>query len=219
MELQSGGCRVIEKTEALTAIDVNTGKYIGTDNREDTVYRTNLEAVKEIARQLRLRNIGGIIVVDFIDMADPEHKISVVEAMKNELFFDRVKTRVLDMSGLGLVEITRKKVGKELGSITQDKCQYCGGTGFLLIDAYISRRIKYDLKKLFMNHAVSIALIYAHPVLARHMIEHKAFSQECSSGIWSHKRIYVVPDDGMDFSGFRVVSGMGGVPSGAELLT
>ena len=209
---------MIEKTEALTAIDVNTGKFIGTDNREDTVYRTNLEAVKEIARQLRLRNIGGIIVVDFIDMSDPEHKVSVVEALKNELFFDRVKTRVLDMSGLGLVEITRKKVGKELGSVSQGKCPFCGGTGFLLVDAYVSRRIKYNLKKLFMNHDVSIALIYAHPVLAAHMTEHKAFSQECSS-IWSHKRIYVIPDETLDFSGFRVVSGMGGVPTGAELLT
>lgn len=219
VELPSGGFLMIEKTEALTAIDVNTGKYIGTDNREDTVYRTNLEAVKEIARQLRLRNIGGIIVVDFIDMSDPDHKVSVVEAMKNELFFDRVKTRVLDMSGLGLVEITRKKVGKELGSISQDKCPYCGGTGTLLVDAYVSRRIKYDLKKLFMNHNVSIALIFAHPVLAMHMIEHKAFSQECSSGIWSHKRIYVVPDESMDFAAYKVVSGMGGVPSGAEMLT
>ena len=123
------------------------------------------------------------------------------------------------MSGLGLVEITRKKVGKELGSISQDKCPYCGGTGFLLVDAYISRRIKYNLKKLFMNHAVYIALIYAHPVLADHMIEHKAFSQECSSGIWLHKRIYVIPDESLDFSGFRVMSGMGGVPSGAVLLT
>ena len=105
-----------------------------------------------------------------------------------------------------------------MGSVSQGKCPFCGGTGFLLVDAYVSRRIKYNLKKLFMNHDVSIALIYAHPVLAAHMTEHKAFSQECSS-IWSHKRIYVIPDETLDFSGFRVVSGMGGVPTGAELLT
>lgn len=219
VDLPSGGFLMIEKTEALTAIDVNTGKFIGTDNREDTVYQTNLEAVKEIARQFRLRNIGGIIVVDFIDMLDPEHKESVVEAMKNELFFDRVKTRVLDMSGLGLVEITRKKVGKELGSVSQDKCPYCGGTGVLMIDAYVTRAIKYNLKRLFMNHNVSIALIYAHPELARHLVERKVFSKECSSGIWSQKRIYVVPDESMDFGAYKVLSGMGGVPSDAELLT
>ncbi len=218
VELRSGGFLIIEKTEALTAIDVNTGKFLGTDNREDTVFRTNLEAVKEIARQLRLRNIGGIIVVDFIDMLDEDHKVQVVEAMKNELFFDRVKTRVLDMSGLGLVEITRKKMGKELGSVSHNKCPYCGGTGALLLDAYVSRNIKYRLKVLFMNHNVSIALIFAHPVLARHLIDDNTFSKECS-GIWSHKRIYVVPDESLEFGRYNVVSGMGGVPSGGELLT
>ena len=175
--------------------------------------------MKEIARQFRLRNIGGIIVVDFIDMLDPEHKESVVEAMKNELFFDRVKTRVLDMSGLGLVEITRKKVGKELGSVSQDKCPYCGGTGVLMLDAYVSRAIKYNLKRLFMNHNVSIALIYAHPELARHLVERRVFTEECTSGIWSQKRIYVVPDKNMDFGAYKVLSGMGGVPYDAELLT
>ena len=218
VELESGGFLVIEKTEALTAIDVNTGKFLGKDNREDTVYKTNLEAVSEIARQLRLRNIGGIIVVDFIDMMDEDHKVSVVEALKNELFFDRVKTRVLDMSGLGLVEITRKKVGQELGSVSQNICPYCGGTGYLLLDAYVSRAIKYRLKGLFMNHNVSMALIFAHPTLARHLIDDNAFAKECS-GVWSHKRIYVVPDDSLDFGNYKVLSGMGGVPYGAELLT
>lgn len=217
VELPSGGFLIIEKTEALTAIDVNTGKFLGTDNREDTVYRTNLEAVKEIARQLRLRNIGGIIVVDFIDMLDLDHKVSVVEAMKNELFFDRVKTRVLDMSGLGLVEITRKKVGKELGSVSKEKCPYCGGTGMLLTDAYVIRGIKYSLRRLFMNHNVSIAVIHAHPELAKHIVGHDDFAQECGT-IWSHKRIYVVSEPNLDYGSYKVFSGMGGIPSGAELL-
>lgn len=218
VELPSGGFLIIEKTEALTAIDVNTGKFLGTVGREDTVYQTNLEAVKEIARQLRLRNIGGIIVVDFIDMLDEDHKVTVVDSLKSELFFDRVKTRVLDMSGLGLVEITRKKVGKELGSVSQGKCPYCGGTGTILADAYVSRGIKYSLKHLFMNHNVFIALIFAHTELAKHIIDHGVFSEECA-GIWSHKRIYVVSDPNMPFGSFRVTSGMGGVPSGGELLT
>lgn len=216
-KLPSGGFVVIEKTEALTAIDVNTGSYLGTDNREDTVYRTNLEAVKEIARQIRLRNIGGIIVVDFIDMSDEEHRISVVEALKNELYFDRVKTRVLDMSSLGLVEITRKKVGRELVSVSQGKCPFCGGTGVLLADAYVARGIKYRLKRLFMNHNISIALIYAHPDLAHHLIEHNDFVKEVE-GVWSHKRIYVVADENMNYGSYRVYSGMGGVPAHSELL-
>ncbi|MBR6788751.1 MAG: Rne/Rng family ribonuclease [Clostridia bacterium] len=218
VELSSGGFLMIEKTEALTAIDVNTGKFLGKDSREETVYKTNLEAVKEIARQLRLRNIGGIIVVDFIDMLDEEHKANVVETLKTELFLDRVKTRVLDMSGLGLVEITRKKVGRELGSVSQNTCPYCGGTGYLLLDAYVSRAIKYRLKNLFVNHDVSIALIFAHPTLASHLIDDNTFSKECS-GIWSQKRIYVVPDESLDFGSYRVYSGMGGVPYGATLLS
>ncbi len=109
-------------------------------------------------------------------------------------------------------------MGKELGSVSQNKCPYCGGTGALLLDAYVSRNIKYRLKGLFMNHNVSIALIFAHPVLARHLIDDNTFSKECS-GIWSHKRIYVVPDGNMEFGRYNVVSGMGGVPSYGELLT
>lgn len=218
VELPSGGFLIIEKTEALTAIDVNTGKFLGADSREATVYSTNLEAVKEIARQLRLRNIGGIIVVDFIDMMEEEHKAAVVEALKDELFFDRVKTRVLDMSGLGLVEITRKKVGKELGSVSQGKCPFCGGTGTIMEVAYIDRAIKYKLKQLFMNHNVTIGLIYAHEELAKHILEHEVFKKECES-VWSHKRLYVISDPSMAFATYRVASGMGGVPSNGILAT
>ena len=122
------------------------------------------------------------------------------------------------MSGIGLVEITRKKVGKELGSVSQGKCPFCGGTGTILVDAYINRGVKYQLKHLFMNHNVYIALIYAHPELAKHLIDHEVFAKECS-GIWSHKRIYVVPDPNMEFATYKVMSGMGGVPSGGVLLT
>lgn len=109
VDLPSGGSIVIEPTEALTAIDVNTGRYSGDVDHEDTVFRTNLEAAEEIARQLRLRNIGGIVVIDFIDMADEKHKAAVVEALKKEMLLDRTKTRVLGMSDMGLVELTRKK--------------------------------------------------------------------------------------------------------------
>jgi ribonuclease G len=109
--LKCGGYIIIDKAEALTVIDVNTGKYIGADNPENTIVKTNLEAATEIARQIRLRNIGGIIVIDFIDMNLEEHKKTVIEELKNALKKDRAKTTVVGMTGLGLIEMTRKKVG------------------------------------------------------------------------------------------------------------
>jgi len=109
--LKCGGYIIIDKTEALTVIDVNTGKYIGADSLENTVLKTNLEAAVEIARQIRLRNIGGIIIIDFIDMKDEEHKKKVIATLKDALKKDRAKTTVVGMTGLVLIEMTRKKVG------------------------------------------------------------------------------------------------------------
>ena len=106
----------IDNTEALTAIDVNTGKYVGTTNLEDTVVNANLEAVEEIVRQIRLRNIGGIIIIDFIDMEKPEDREKVIAALANELKKDRVKTNILGLTQLGLLEMTRKKNGTRFES-------------------------------------------------------------------------------------------------------
>lgn len=108
--IKCGGYLIIEQTEALTVVDVNTGKYVGATNLEDTVLRTNIEAAKEIAKQLRLRDIGGIIIIDFIDMHEPEHQQMVLEALRLALKRDRTKTTVIGMTGLGLIEMTRKKV-------------------------------------------------------------------------------------------------------------
>ncbi|MGI6668885.1 MAG: Rne/Rng family ribonuclease [Acetivibrionales bacterium] len=127
--LKSGGYLVIDKTEALTAIDVNTGKYVGKRCLEDTVLKTNLEAAEEIAKQLRLRDIGGIIIIDFIDMHEHKHQQMVLDALKNALKKDRVKTTVVGMTGLGLIEMTRKKVRQELSTLLSMDCPYCGGTG------------------------------------------------------------------------------------------
>lgn len=111
--LKCGGYLVIEKTEALTVIDVNTGKFIGSKNLEDTVFRTNISAAMAIAKQIRLRDIGGIIIIDFIDMKDRKHKESLINTLKAELKRDRSKTSVMGITSLGLVEMTRKKVGIE----------------------------------------------------------------------------------------------------------
>lgn len=127
--MKNGSYLIIDRTEALTVIDVNTGKYVGSKDLVDTVLRTNLEATKEIARQLRIRNIGGIIIIDFIDMSDPAHKLKVLQAFEEELKKDKVKTHVLGITPLGLVEITRKKVRQSLDSTLESICPLCQGKG------------------------------------------------------------------------------------------
>lgn len=127
--LKCGGYIIIDKTEALTVIDVNTGKFVGDNNLEDTVLKTNIEATKEIAKQLRLRDIGGIVIIDFIDMSDSEHQQMVLDSLRQSLKSDRTKTIVLGMTALGLVEMTRKKIRQELATVMKCDCPYCEGTG------------------------------------------------------------------------------------------
>lgn len=127
--LKSGGYIIIDYTEALAAIDVNTGKFVGRTNLEDTIFRTNLEAAKEIVKQLRLRDIGGIIIIDFIDMQGADHKAAVIDTLKNELKKDRTKTQVFGITNLGLVEMTRKKVCRSLHEVMEATCPKCHGKG------------------------------------------------------------------------------------------
>ncbi|MBI4829308.1 MAG: Rne/Rng family ribonuclease [Nitrospinae bacterium] len=127
--LKSGGYIVIDQTEALTAIDVNTGKFVGTRDQEETIVKTNLEAVQEIVYQLRLRNIGGLIIIDFIDMERPENKEKVYAALEQALKNDRSRTNILKISELGLVEMTRKRSRDSLSRIQTTVCPYCEGRG------------------------------------------------------------------------------------------
>lgn len=127
--LKSGGYIVIHPTEALVAIDVNTGRYVGRRNLEDTVLTTNLEAVSEIVRQIRLRNLGGILVIDLIDMMDAEHRQQVSEALAAEMSKDRAKHKILEISEFGLVEITRKRSRPSLERLLTQPCPYCRGVG------------------------------------------------------------------------------------------
>ena len=132
--LPSGGSLVIDRTEALTVIDVNTGKNVGTTNLEETVYRNNLEAAEEVARQLRLRDIGGIIVIDFIDMEVRENRDKVGSALRSALARDKTRTQVFDISELGLVEMTRKRVSEGLIESMSTTCEVCGGRGIVFDD-------------------------------------------------------------------------------------
>ncbi|HEY7133748.1 MAG TPA: Rne/Rng family ribonuclease [Acidimicrobiia bacterium] len=135
--LPSGGSLVIERTEALTVIDVNTGKNVGRSNLEETVYRNNLEAAEEVARQLRLRDIGGIIVIDFIDMEIKQNRDDVLRAFKEALARDKTRTQVFDISELGLVEMTRKRISEGLVGAFSETCTVCGGRGFLVDESML----------------------------------------------------------------------------------
>jgi len=145
--LKSGGYIIIEMTEALTAIDVNTGSFVGKRNLEETILKTNLEAAKEIAYQLRLRNIGGIIIIDFIDMEHEENRLKVFETFRTEFEKDRAKTNLLQISSLGLVEMTRKRVGESLGRSLSQPCPYCDGTGMVRSKATMAADIFRELRR------------------------------------------------------------------------
>ena len=129
--LKSGGYLIIDQTEAMTTIDVNTGGFVGNRNLEETIFRTNLEAAQAIARQLRLRNLGGIIIIDFIDMLQNDHKQQVLKLLEKSLEKDYAKTYVCDVSPLGLVEMTRKRTRESLEHILCEPCPACGGNGFV----------------------------------------------------------------------------------------
>lgn len=132
VQLKSGGYLIIDQTEAMTTVDVNTGAYVGHRNLEETIFKTNLEATQTIARQLRLRNLGGIIIIDFIDMVDPEHKRQVLRALEKNLDRDQAKTNISEVSTLGLVQMTRKRTRESLEHILCEACPTCHGRGHIM---------------------------------------------------------------------------------------
>jgi ribonuclease G len=149
VDLKSGGYLIVDQTEALTTIDVNTGGFVGARNFDETMFKTNLEAAQAIARQLRLRNLGGIVIVDFIDMAPPEHKEAVLAEFRKQLARDRVKTMVGDFSQLGLVEMTRKRTRDSLAHMLCESCPVCEGKG----NVKTSRTVAYDILREILREA------------------------------------------------------------------
>lgn len=149
VDLKSGGYLIIDQTEALTTIDVNTGGFVGGRNFDDTIFRNNLEAAHAIARQLRLRNLGGIIVIDFIDMQEPEHQRAVLETLKQALAEDRTRTTVSEFSPLGLVEMTRKRTRDALAHHLCESCPTCQSRGQILT----ARSVCYEILREIMREA------------------------------------------------------------------
>jgi ribonuclease G len=163
--LKSGGYIVINQTEALVAIDVNTGKYVGKKNLEETVFRTNMEAAKEIVRQIRLRDLGGIIVLDFIDMEDLTNRAALFEALESEIKKDRSKTKILQISEFGLIEMTRKRVRQSLERSLTQPCPYCAGSGRIKSNVTISLEIWRELMKLRDLREGQDVIVRVNPVV------------------------------------------------------
>jgi ribonuclease G len=169
VDLPSGGYLVFDYAEAFTVIDVNTGRFVGSRGKsaqgrlEDTIVKNNLEAVKEVVRQLRLRDIGGIIVIDFIDMANPKNRATVEEALRTELERDRTKTYVVEISPLGLVEMTRQNVTDGPREILTSRCPICEGDGFVVSDATHALEIERRLRVLAKGSRVQAFQVAVHP--------------------------------------------------------
>lgn len=169
--LKSGGSIIIEQTEALTAIDVNTGRYVGKHNLEDTILKTNLEALKEIAFQLRLRNIGGLIIIDFIDMEKEAHREKVHAALEDALKGDKNKTNILKISELGLVEMTRKRVRESIGRTLCEPCSYCEGKGYVKGRLTIIYEILRELHRELVDLPAGPVTLLAHPQVAALLVD------------------------------------------------
>ena len=163
--LKSGGYLIIDQTEAMTTVDINTGAFVGHRNLEETIFNTNLEATQAIARQLRLRNLGGIIIIDFIDMLSDEHKTRVLNSLNSALAKDRVKTNVSGFSGLGLVEMTRKRTRESLEHVLCSECPACQGTGSMKTVETVSYEIFREIIRLNRAYDADEFLLYCSPAV------------------------------------------------------
>jgi ribonuclease G len=171
VELPTGGSLIIQPTEALVSIDVNTGRYTGKKDPEKTILRTNLEAAREIARQIRLRDIGGIIVCDFIDMETRSNRDKVLQELRTHLGRDRARTKALAVSELGLVEMTRQRVRPSLWHSMTTDCPTCGATGRVFTPEVVARRLERALKRAGHEHRERQLTVRLHPEVALYLLE------------------------------------------------
>jgi ribonuclease G len=197
--LKSGGHLVIDQTESMTTIDVNTGAYVGHRNLEETIFRTNLEAAVAIARQLRLRNLGGIIIIDFIDMHDESHRRQVLAALERSLAGDRAQTHIVSLSPLGLVEMTRKRTRESLEHLLCAPCPTCEGRGFVKTPETVCNEIFREIVRQSRQFASRELLILAHQdVVDRLLDEESATLAELEAQVGRPIRLQVEGLYGVD---------------------
>ena len=168
--LPSGGSLIIDQTEALVSIDVNSGKFTGTVGLSDTILKTNLEATEEIARQLRLRDLGGMIILDFIDMENARDKKAVMDAFVKSLKDDRSRTKISSISALGLIEMTRKRTGETVDTAMTEICPYCQGLGCIESAETVSLNVERELRRLAAISTHEAFVVSAHPDVTAHLI-------------------------------------------------
>ena len=168
--LKSGGYLIIDQTEAMTTVDINTGAFVGHRNLEETIFNTNIEATQAVARQLRLRNLGGIIIIDFIDMMDEDHKRRVLHSLETALAKDNVKFNVHGFSPLGLVEMTRKRTRESLEHILCDECPTCSGRGYLKTVETVCFEILREIVRVNRAHDADKFIVYTAPSVSESLI-------------------------------------------------
>ncbi len=181
--LKSGGSLVIDQTEALTTIDVNTGRFVGQESHEKTILKTNLEAVEELVYQLQLRNIGGIIIIDFIDMEVNEHKQRVYQALKEQLKHDKARSKILQISEMGLVEMTRKRDRENIARYLCDPCPYCEGTGRIKSISTISYEIFRELYRSRPRNKNGSMVVYIHPDVQEYLLNEPDLTKEVEQSL------------------------------------
>ena len=203
--LKSGGYIVIDHAEALTVIDVNTGKYVGKRDPEETITQTNLEAVKEVAYQLRLRNIGGIIIIDFIDMEKEKNREKVFNAMQEAFAKDRARTNIIRMSELGLIEMSRKRTKENLMRTLCEPCNYCGGRGYTKSVTTIGYELFRKIRKLSRITKDKKILVTVHPSVANFIFdEERQIIEELEKEY--QKRIVIKGDPGIHVEEYDILT-------------
>jgi len=200
--LKSGGYLLIDQSEALTAIDVNTGRYVGSKSLEETILKTNLEAVKEIAYQLRIRNVGGIIIIDLIDMETGENREKVFQALQEALGEDRARTNILKISDLGLVEMTRKRTHEDLVRYLTESCTNCDGRGYHKSRRTVCFEIFREIEKEALGSNKNI-VVFAHPSVTTKMLEEEKEHVYKLEDRFS-KQIHIKPDPSFHLEQYEV---------------
>ena len=202
--LKSGGYLVIDHTEAMTVIDVNTGRFVGKRDQEETILRNNLEAAKEVAYQVKLRGIGGIIIVDFIDMEREKNRDKVYHALVDAMASDKARTRISRISDLGLIEISRERVREDLLRSLSEPCRYCEGRGYTKSPTTVAYEIFREIRKIGRANEQQRIVVGAHPSVAGLLQDEErqgveALERECAA------KLLVMPDEQLHLEQYDLV--------------